>query len=42
MYSASAVDIATEFYFFEAQDNIYLPINWQGHDALFVYTLDLV
>jgi hypothetical protein len=32
MYSASAVERATEFCFFEAQDTRYLPRNWQVPD----------
>jgi hypothetical protein len=39
MYSASAVERATEFYFFEAQDNRDLHRNWQVPDVLFLSIL---
>ena len=39
MYSASAVERATEFYFFEAQDTGNLPRNWQVPDVLFLSIL---
>jgi hypothetical protein len=39
MYSASAVERATEFCFFEAQDTKDLPKNWQVPDVLFLLIL---
>jgi hypothetical protein len=39
MYSASAVERATEFCFFEAQDIKDLPKNWQVPDVLFLLIL---
>jgi hypothetical protein len=36
MYSASVVERATEFSFFEAQDTKDLPRNWQVCDVLFL------
>jgi hypothetical protein len=39
MYSASAVERAKEFCFFEAQDAKDLPKNWQVPDVLFLLIL---
>jgi hypothetical protein len=39
MYSTSAVERATEFCFFEAQDTRDLPRNWQVPDVLFLSIL---
>jgi hypothetical protein len=39
MYSASAVERATGFCFFEAQDTKDLPKNWQVSDVLFLLIL---
>jgi hypothetical protein len=39
MYSASAVERATEFCFFESQDTKDLPKNWQVPDVLFLLIL---
>jgi hypothetical protein len=39
IYSASAVERATEFCFFEAQDTRDLPKNWQVPDVLFLLIL---
>jgi hypothetical protein len=39
MYSALAVERATEFYFFEAQDTKDLPKNRQVPDVLFLSIL---
>jgi hypothetical protein len=39
MYSASAVERATEFCFFEAHDTRDLPINWQVSDVVFLSIL---
>jgi hypothetical protein len=39
MYSASAVERATEFCFFEAHDTRDLPKNWQVPDVLFLSIL---
>jgi hypothetical protein len=39
MYSASAVERATKFCFFEAQDTKDLPKNWQVPDVLFLSIL---
>ena len=39
MYSASAVQKATEFCFFEAHDTKDLPKNWQVPDVLFLSIL---
>jgi hypothetical protein len=39
MYSTSAVERATEFCFFEAQDTRDLPKNWQVPDVRFLSIL---
>jgi hypothetical protein len=39
MYSTSAVDRATKFCFFEAQDTRDLPRNWQVPNVLFLSIL---